>query len=263
MIDRHRLFGLLLTDFFTDSPYVVDTERDLSKQQQILDVIILRRGKGRFTQRLPDGLDDLVEHNLLTFKSHQESLDDWALKELIGRYVAYCKLVSRSPTDLLPEERFRLYAVCNRFPHNLAAVVDLVPAGLGVYRCRFGTDVIRIVVVRQLAEEPHNAPLFLFSGSPEQVLYGASHYRLRSESTSTLLYQLLASYQGEGLPMPYTMEDFKRDFIKEHLHEFLQDLTPQQREELLRAVPTEEIERVLEKRKAERPSHSRKPRRKR
>jgi hypothetical protein len=73
MIEWHRLFGLLLTDFFTGSPYVVDFERDLSQQQQFLDVVLLRKGKGRFTQRLPDGLDDLVDHNLLTFSAPCEA----------------------------------------------------------------------------------------------------------------------------------------------------------------------------------------------
>jgi hypothetical protein len=62
--DRHRLFGLLLTDFFSGSPFVVEVEPDLSVQQQFLDVAIVRRGRGRFAGRLPDGLDDLAEHNL-------------------------------------------------------------------------------------------------------------------------------------------------------------------------------------------------------
>ena len=108
----HRLFGLLRMDFFTDSPFTVDVEHDLSAQQQFLDVVILRRGRGRLTLRLPDGLDGLARHNLVTFKSFREALDAWALKELIGHYVAYRKLVSPSPSDLLPEDHFRLYAVC-------------------------------------------------------------------------------------------------------------------------------------------------------
>ena len=78
--DWHRLFGLLLTDFFTGSPFVVEVERDLSVQQQLLDVVIVRRGRGRFAGHLPDGLDGLRPHNLLTFKSHREALDDWAVK---------------------------------------------------------------------------------------------------------------------------------------------------------------------------------------
>ena len=87
--DWHRLFGLLLTDFFTGSPFVVELERDLSVQQQLLDVVIVRRRPGRFAGRLPDGLEGLVAHNLITFKSHREALDAWAMKELVGHYVAY------------------------------------------------------------------------------------------------------------------------------------------------------------------------------
>ncbi|MGH7174559.1 MAG: hypothetical protein ACRELG_30190 [Gemmataceae bacterium] len=47
-------------------------------------------------------------------------MDDWAIRELIAHYVAYRKLVSPSPSELLSPERFRLYAVAARFPHNLA-----------------------------------------------------------------------------------------------------------------------------------------------
>src|SRR5436853_2067232 len=90
--DWHRLFGLLLTDFFSGSPFVVEIERDLSQQQQLLDVVIVRRRRGKFAGSLPDGLDDLAEHNLITFKSHREALDAWAVRALIGRYVAYRKL---------------------------------------------------------------------------------------------------------------------------------------------------------------------------
>lgn len=118
--DWHRLFGLLLIDFFTDSPFIVEVERDLSLQQQLLDVVILRRGRGQFVGRLPDGL---TAHNLVTFKSHHEALDAWAMKELVGHSVAYRKLVSPSPSELLPEDDFRLYAVCARFPNNLSGQV--------------------------------------------------------------------------------------------------------------------------------------------
>src|SRR6266540_1240064 len=121
--DWHRLFGLLLTDFFRGSPFVVEVERDLSVQQQLLDVVIVRRGRGRFVGRLPDGLEGLRPHNLLTFKSHHEALDGWAMKELVGADVAYRKLVSPSPSALLPEDQFGLYAVTARFPHNLSGQV--------------------------------------------------------------------------------------------------------------------------------------------
>jgi hypothetical protein len=67
--DWHRSFGLLLTDFFTGSPFTVEVERDLSVQQQLLEVVIVRRGRGRFVGRLPDGLDGLRAHNLVTQKT--------------------------------------------------------------------------------------------------------------------------------------------------------------------------------------------------
>src|SRR5207253_5917944 len=87
--DWHRLFGLLLTDFFTGSPFTVEVERDLSQQQQLLDVVIVRRGRGSFAGRLPDGLTDLAAHNLITFKSHREALDAGAVRELVSHFVAY------------------------------------------------------------------------------------------------------------------------------------------------------------------------------
>jgi hypothetical protein len=84
--------------------------------------------------------------------------------------------------------------------------------------------------------------LHLFSASQEQVRYGAEHYRQRSNETSRLLWQLFQQYKQEGVSMPYTMEDFNREFTKR----FLEHLTPQERlqglppEELLKAPPPEE-----------------------
>src|SRR5437588_8349299 len=141
--DWPRLFGLLLTDFFTGSPFVVEVERDLSVQQQLLDVTIVRRGRGRFAGRLPDGLEGLRPHNLVTFKSHHEALDGWAMKELVGAEVAYRKLFSPSPSQLLPEEQIGLYAVAARFPHNLSGQVPWLRLQAGVYDCCWGTDTIR------------------------------------------------------------------------------------------------------------------------
>jgi hypothetical protein len=130
--DWHRLFGLLLTDFFTGSLFTVEVERDLSAQQQLLDVVIVRRGRGRFHGRLPDGLEGLRPHNLLTFKSHHEALDGWAVKELVHHDVAYRKLVGPSPSRLLPGDQFGLYAVSARFPHNLAGQVPWQERQAGV-----------------------------------------------------------------------------------------------------------------------------------
>jgi hypothetical protein len=264
--DWHRLFGLLLTDFFTGSPFVVEVERDLSQQQQFLDVVIVRRRRGSFTGVLPDGLGDLTEHNLITFKSLHEALDDWAMRELLGYYVAYRKLVSRSPSDLLPADRFRLHAVCARFPHNLAGQVPWQERQAGVYDCRWGLDSVRIIVAGQLPREAHNAPLHLFSASPELIDFASGAYQRRSEDTSGLLWQLAQRLRREGFAVSYTMQDFRRDFVKEHFPE----LTPEEREEVLQSLPPEErlaglsaeqIRQYLDQLTARRPAAKRKPRR--
>ena len=106
--DWHRLFGLLLMDFFSGSPFRVEIETDLSLKRQMLDVVIIRKGEGRFSGPLPDGLGERAAYNLITFKSFQETLTDWALKELTGHYVNYVKQVSPSMQELLPEDLFRL-----------------------------------------------------------------------------------------------------------------------------------------------------------
>src|SRR5438874_2884284 len=201
--DWHRLFGLLLTDFFTDSPFTVEVERDLSQQQQFLDVVIVRHGRGRFAGRLPDGLEGLAAHNLISFKSHREALDDWAMKELVGHYVAYRKLVSRSPSELLAEDQFGLYAVAARYPHNLSGRVPWQTVQAGVYDCRWGTDTVRVVVAGELPRETHNAPLHLFSASPDLVGFGGRAYRRHSPETSGLLVELFEGLQAEGFPVPY------------------------------------------------------------
>jgi hypothetical protein len=66
---------------------------------------------------------------------------------------------------------------------------------------------------------------------------------------------LFEGYQGEGINMPYTMDDFRKDFTKAHL----KDLTPEERlegltpEERLEGLTPEQIERFLDTLRAEPP----------
>jgi hypothetical protein len=184
--DWHRLFGLLLTDFFTGSPFIVEVERDLSGQ--------------------------------------------------------------------VPWQKVQA----------------------GVYDCTWGIDIVRVVVAGELPREAHNAPLHLFSASPELIAFGQSAYQQRSEETSLLLRQLFERLRQEDFAMSWTMEDFKREFLKEHLAK----LTPQEREEVLRSLPAaerlvglppeerlaglsaEQIQQYLERLTTRSPAAPRKPRRK-
>lgn len=153
-----------------------------------------------------------------------------------------------------------------------------------------GTDVVRVIVAGELPREAHNAPLHLFSASPELVGFGRDTYQLHSETTSELLRQLFERFKGEGFGM-YTMEDFTRDTAKKYFlklppkerRKMLQSLPPEERREILDSLPAErrefleslpleerliglsdeEIRAYVDQLTAGRPTASRKPRRKR
>jgi hypothetical protein len=241
-LDWHRFFSVVMYDLFFDSPFEVEWEKDLSIQQQFLDLVIIRRRAGEWTMRLPDGFEDLADHNLVTFKSFQEALDAWAMKELVSHYVTYRKLLRKGNEPFLPEDRFRLYAVCSRFPHNLSQQVKLTEVQKGVYECVWGTDKIRIIVASQLSDEVHNTGLHAVSASLEKVAYARAHFRLRSPHISTLLLQLFHGYEVEGLQMPFKIEDFDRVWIEKN-KDWLMDLIPA--EERVKGMTPEQIKAHL------------------
>ncbi len=195
---------------------------------------------------MPDGFEHLAPHNLLTFKSHQEALNVWALCELIGHYVNYRKQASPSRQNLLPETDFRLFAVCARYPQQLAQQVTLTPLRPGVYEVMVLTLRIRIIVVNQLPQEEHNAMLHLFSAREELLRYGQEHYRPHSQETSSLLYQLFKAYSEEP-DMPDKLKEFVRQTIDELLEslpkeELRKRLSPEER---LEGLPAEELRKRL------------------
>ncbi|MCI0465044.1 MAG: hypothetical protein L0Z62_49620 [Gemmataceae bacterium] len=237
----HRLFGLSLVDFFRGMPVRVELEKDLSLKQQLLDVVIIRTEVTPLPCRLPDGFEELAAHNLVSFKSYQEALDGWALQELLGHYVNYRKQASPSMQELLPESDFRLFAVCVRFPQALARQVTLTPVQPGVYDVRHFTGLLRLVVVHELPQQEHNALLHLFSARTDLLQYGATHYQLRSEETSTLLLQLFQRYRLEATLMP----DLLRELADETIEELFKTMPVERRlrglsvDDLLAALPAE------------------------
>ena len=218
MTNWHRLFGLFLMDFFTNSPYKVELEKDLSLKQQFLDVVILRKEQGGFTGKLPDGLDNLTAHNLLSYKSLHEPLDGWAIKELIGHYVNYRKQVSPSVNQLLPESQFQLYGISTRFPKKLEQRVPLQRINQGIYEINWGVDSIRIIVLSEIPDGEHNAIWRLFSAKREDVLEAREQYHIHQTDMSTIVQQLFEKYQQERIDMTYTVQDFQKDYVLDHLN---------------------------------------------
>ena len=87
MTEWHRLLGLIVTDYFTDTCYEVILEKDLSTKQQFLDVLVIEKKDGTPPENPQDGLENMSVHNMMTYKSHQQTLDDWSIFELTGHYV--------------------------------------------------------------------------------------------------------------------------------------------------------------------------------
>jgi len=235
IIQWHRTFGLTLMDLLANTNYEVELEKELSLKKQYLDVVIIRRTLDACLSEMPVGLEPLAQHNLLTYKSLHEPLDEWAIEELIGHYTNYRKLVSPSLNELLPVEHFQLYAVSTRYPSNLLnGKVSFQEIAQGVFELTWGKRLIRLIVSNHVALEERNAFWLLFSGKPQGFVYGDEHYQWRHPRERAVLNQLYQLYKKEGVIMSYTMEDFNRDFTREHLH-----LLPP--EELLKGLPPETV----------------------
>ena len=233
MIDWHRLFGLTLEDYFTGTHYRVELEKDVARKRQVLDVVIVR-GSGAALADPCDGLEDLKPHNLLTYKSGQESLDAWAIAELIGHYVNYRKAFAPRESTA----RFGLYAVTTRRPRALAAQVALEPVKPGVYRLPVAGQCVTLIVLREVETCPRNALWALFSFEAARVALGAENYRWRQDDHLPILETIYQHYREMGIPMSYTFEDFRHDYERE----LLQRLPPEER---LRGLPPEELTRRL------------------
>jgi hypothetical protein len=170
---------------------------------------------------------------------------------LVGHFVNYRKQASPSLQELLPLADFRLFAVCARYPHNLAQQVGLTPQSEGVYEVRGLALPIRVIVVHQLPLQDHNAMLHLFSAREELLRYGQDHYRPHSRDTSTLLYELFKTYSEEP-----DMPDKLKEFVRQSLNELLATLPVEERlkglsaEEVIRGLPPETLEALARQLKA-------------
>jgi hypothetical protein len=269
-IHWHRLFGITITDYFIDSKYHVELEKDLSLQQQYLDVIIIEQTSEQALLEVPDGLENLNKHNLLTYKSHQEPLDSWALDELVGHYVNYRKQespVEKKQIKWIPETDFQLYAVATHYPRKLAKQYPLDPIQNGVYKLHWGSKPIQIIVLSQMPKTPNNTMWQLFSSVADKFNYAKTHHHWRNPQISSIINKLYEYYQAEGVFMSYTIEDYLRETQQEVLNsltleEILKGRSPQEVvkafpvkelvkaipiETVLKAFPTDEVEKCLTK----------------
>lgn len=255
ILQWHHLLGIGLTDVFSATRYQVELEKELSLKRQRLDyVIIERQDTGQDLPSVPDGLDTLRAHNLLTYKSHHESINDFVLDELIGHYVNYRKQLSPDEAPLLPAEHFQLLAVSARRPDALLSRLRAKPEREGLYRFPWGSQDITLIVCREVEACPRNALWMMFSASEGRVFQGLRHYHARQESLKLFKKQLYNHYHMEGFNMGFTIADYEREYfypwlgdvIRENAEFVVSQLSPEEwlkrlpSEQLLKAVPPEE-----------------------
>lgn len=254
MTNWHRLFGIGLIDLFANTHYEVELEKDLSIQQQFLDVVIIEKvNTGELPHDLPDGLDNLAQHNLLTYKSFRESLTSWALDELVGHYVNYRKQISET---LLPVEQFQLYAVSTRFPQHLAKETVLTKIKKGVYETQWGSHTVRVLVLSKFPETPNNTFWQLYSANPRKIGTAKLNYQHKLDKMNSFVNRLFEFYKMEGVIMAYTVDDYVKDYVKDHLNDLslnerLAGLSTEERliglstQDVLKNIPPEELEKYL------------------
>ena len=219
-------------DYLSNRGFDVELEKDLSQKRQLLDVVIVERRSGEADiSGICDGFDNLSQHNLLSYKSRQETLNAWAIEELIGHYVNYRKIFGK---DQVEADEIRLYAVCTRRPQSILSLQGVTEANPGVYDLLVLNRKIRIIVLSEIPTEQRNAVLGFFSFNAEKVKYALDHYHWQQKDVSTVINQLLQQYSIEEIAMSYTMEQFKKDFIIAHLGELdpevrLKGLDPEMR----------------------------------
>ena len=245
LTDWHHLFGMTLTDYFSGTSYKVELEKELSLKKQRLDVVIIDEQDGKPPDELPDGLDNLSAHNLLSYKSLHEPFDDWAADELIGHFVNYRKQISPCLDKLLPKADFRLYAVCTRYPRKLANCVTLRQHEKGIYDFRWGgRRDIRLIVTSLVALKKRNALWLMFGTVQKNIKFGVACYKGKMDEMSSAINQLLVKYNTEGIiAMPYTVEDYRKELKENVLNSLTLDeiLEKYSRDEILEKYSRDEI----------------------
>lgn len=240
IIKWHDLIGLALTDLFKGSNFEVKTEQNMSVKPQYIDVLIISKSGGKPLDNLPDGFEFLTDHNVLTYKSLNQSLNQWAIAELLGHYVSYRKIISPKPDKLIPESKFQLYAVSTNYPQKLLGSEkefgkEIKKIKAGVYKISFPLiKPIIILVLSQMSQQEPNALWQLFSGHAQGFQYGDGHYQWHDPKDKSLLSQLYQLYLKEGVDMPYTFEEFHRDYTIPFIESLPTDIR-------LRGIPPEEV----------------------
>lgn len=216
-IHWHRFFKVGLRQLFSGSCFEVIDEFDLSDQVQRVDFAIIRRNDSNLpfpdVESLPDGLQRLRDHNLVTYKSMNEGFDRFALNEFIGHAVAYSKLQANDEWRNFSDE-LGLIVVSTRQPTTdviKKLLISTDKEDLYQIDC-IGWDVTCVVINRA----PETDRNWLW-----ELLHG-DRSRWKSGSISAILEKITNKLKRMGIQDP-EIEQFETEVIESWLDEI--DLT--------------------------------------
>ena len=112
--------------------------------------------------------------------------------------------------------------------------MDFQQARPGAWHLKWGHKIIKILIPSEMPELSQNALWDIFSHSKTRVEHGLSTYHWNLEQSRSLLNQFSEYYQIKGDLMPYTLDDFTKEYVQDHLHvlspeERLRNLSPEER----------------------------------
>lgn len=199
MVPWCRWFGLLLEDFFTGTAYGVRLEEELSLKRQFLDVLILRWGDGPEPESLPDGLEGLGEHNLVTSSPRQ---NPWTR----GRWTS-CSGTTSTTTSNSGSRTLMPWSQRSGSTRSAPPPAQPVPTGDGGTKKRgYVRHSLRHAPgaagrAARHPGRPHNVPWQIFSDESRCVESGLQCYDWHQEEARSLINQFAQHYHFEGALM--------------------------------------------------------------
>ncbi len=218
IIPWHRFLKIGLRQLLKGTCYDVVDEFDISNQAQRVDFVIIRKSDEDLPEpdrrKMPDGLRELADHNLVSYKSMNEPFDHYALNELIAHTVAYSKLKAESDWRKF-SDTLGLIAISTRKPStSVVAKLWHETDNQAVYEIDFSGWLVKLIVINRANEKPQNWLWHLLHGDRS---------RWQKGSVSAILKKLEQQFKEMGILDP-EVEEVEREILSIWAHE----LTPQQ-----------------------------------
>ncbi len=201
--DWHRIAGTLFSHCVENHPYEVDVDFDVARTEKRIDILIVKKAEDANPPVIADGFDNLQTHNLITFKSFQESMSVHALEELICYFKLYQTSERASDERRIDPDQIRLIALATRYPRKMMKRKWIGKKKIknGVWDLMYGGTPIRLIVIQKLKLEKQNANILLFSSKKAQVQYGKANHSLGDSRYLGLMSKLFIRFSLGGLDM--------------------------------------------------------------